>query len=329
MKTRHQLAAALLGMAMLPMCAKPDFGGDAARSTETDPRADRKAVAVILPDVKSDLPAQLPGLPNVVAYAEGLYSGGAPEGDEGFRTLRDMGIRTILSVDGAQPDVEAAKSRGMRYVHLPIGYNGMDRDRTLEISRAVKELPGPIYIHCHHGKHRAAGATGAVAVTLGYMTNAEATQRMHVSGTSPHYVGLYQCVAVASAASNEEIFAAANTFPERWLTTGLVQSMVEIDDTFEHLKRIQSAGWQTPAAHPDLVPAAEAGRLTDLFRNLRDDARCQSKPAEFMEWMLAASRDTAQLEAELVASTPSIEHLDRQWARLTESCTHCHAKYRD
>ncbi|MCB9854121.1 MAG: hypothetical protein H6818_00430 [Phycisphaerales bacterium] len=300
---------------------------EAPRVVERTP--DEATASVTLPTLADALPVDLPGLPNVVAYATGLFSGGAPEGDEGFETLRSMGVKTILSVDGAQPDVDAAKALGMRYVHLPIGYNGMDKPRTLEIARAVKELPGPIYIHCHHGKHRAAGATGAAAVTLGYMSNAEATQRMHVSGTSPHYVGLYRCVAVASVANDQEILAAANAFPERWRTTGLVHSMVEIDEASEHLKRIQSADWKAPAAHPDLVPAAEAGRLADLFRNLQDDDDCRSKPAEFMEWMLAASHDASQLETEITSPTPSLERLDRQWGRLKDSCTHCHAKYRD
>lgn len=329
MPLRQRIAAALLSLGMLSMCANPDSSVDRGLVSQGN-SADRCTNdPVSAPTVAAETPSQFPGLHNVVAYADDLYSGGAPEGVEGFDVLRKLGIRTIISVDGAQPDVGAAKARGMRYVHLPISYNGMDKDRTLEIARAVKELPRPIYIHCHHGKHRSAGATGAVAVTLGYLTNAEATQRMKVSGTSPHYVGLYKCVAVASIASDREILAAANEFPERWRTTGLVQSMVEIDDVFEHLQRIQEAGWQAPAAHPDLVPVAEAARLSDLFRNLQDDDRCRSMPREFMDWMLAASHDSAQLEAALIAPMRSTASLDRHWARVTKSCKNCHAKYRD
>jgi len=303
-------------------------GCNAARRLAESPSEGERS-GLVAPTVADESPSNLPGLPNVVAYAPALYSGGAPEGAEGFETLHDLGIRTIISVDGAQPDVDAARAMGMRYVHLPIGYNGMDRTRTLEIARAVRELPGPIYIHCHHGKHRSAGATGAAAVTLGYMTNEAATQRMRVSGTSPHYVGLYKCVAVAGIASDQDILTAANAFPERWETTGLVQSMVEIEEAFDHLKRIQAAGWQAPAEHPDLVPVAEAGRLSDLFRNLRDDERCRRKSAEFMDWMLSASHTSAQIEAELAAERPSAGALKRHWGELKNSCTQCHAKYRD
>lgn len=46
----------------------------------------------------------LAGLHNVVLFHEGFYSGSAPEGDEGFNTLASIGIKTIISVDGAIPE---------------------------------------------------------------------------------------------------------------------------------------------------------------------------------------------------------------------------------
>jgi protein tyrosine phosphatase (PTP) superfamily phosphohydrolase (DUF442 family) len=82
-------------------------------------------------------------------------------------------------------------ARGMRYDHLPIGYDWMDKARTSEIARAVKKLPHPLYIHCHHGTHRSAEATGAVAVTLGLLTPTKAVEHLKVSGTAPNYTGLY------------------------------------------------------------------------------------------------------------------------------------------
>src|SRR5688572_19279104 len=52
-----------------------------------------------------------------------LYSGGQPDGDAGFASLEKLGVKTVISVDGARPEIDVAKSHGMRYVHLPIGYN--------------------------------------------------------------------------------------------------------------------------------------------------------------------------------------------------------------
>src|SRR5690348_5650109 len=56
------------------------------------------------------------GLHNVYRITEKLYSGSSPDGDEGFRSLAKLGVKTIISVDGMKPDVEAAHKHGMRYV---------------------------------------------------------------------------------------------------------------------------------------------------------------------------------------------------------------------
>src|SRR4051794_20430730 len=57
---------------------------------------------------------------NALRVTDNLYSGSSPEGDEGFRSLCEWGVRTVISVDGAAPDVERARRFGLRYVHLPV-----------------------------------------------------------------------------------------------------------------------------------------------------------------------------------------------------------------
>jgi hypothetical protein len=42
--------------------------------------------------------------------------------------------QTIISVDGARPNVDAAKKEGLSYVHIPIGYNGVPRKRVLLVN---------------------------------------------------------------------------------------------------------------------------------------------------------------------------------------------------
>ena len=280
------------------------------------------------PSLAATQPVDYPGLHNVVAYANGLFSGSVPEGDAGFDSLARMGVKTIISVDGAQPDLERAKAHGMRYVHLPIGYNGMDKQRTLEIARAVKELPHPLYLHCHHGKHRSAGALGAAAVTLGLLTPTEATEKLKISGTAPNYTGLYQCVNVATLAAEDDLAKASNAFPESYKTTGMVQTMVEVDVVFDHLKAIEKAGWKAPADHPDLVPAAEAGRLADLLRNLKDDEQTKARPDEFAAEMLKASKEVEALETGIVAAEAPAT-LSAKFKIVANSCKSCHTTYRD
>lgn len=296
--------------------------------------AEPPASPLAIPAHDAAKPQDYPGLHNVVTYSTGVFTGSVPEGPEGLETLHAMGVKTIISVDGAEPEVAKAKALGMKYVHLPIGYNGMDQQRTLELARAVQiaqqENPAaPVYMHCHHGKHRSAGALGASAVTLGFITPEQGVERMKVSGTAANYTGLYKCVQIAAPATQAQLAALPSTFPEVWKTTNLVHAMVEMDEVFEHLKAIEKAGWKAPKDHPDLVPAAEAGRLADLFRNLRDDTTVQKKPAEFTDWLLADSRKAEALESELANSSGTPESLSKHMKLLAASCKECHVKYRD
>jgi len=307
----------------------------AAAAVSCAGRADRAggdghAVAVAV-RVDAGAPVELAGVHNVVAYAPGLYSGSAPEGREGFGTLAGMGVRTIISVDGASPEVGAARAAGMRYIHLPIGYNGMDDARTMQIARAVRDglARGPVYIHCHHGKHRSAGAAGASAVTLGLLGHEEAERKLRVSGTAPAYTGLFACVASAHAATEEELGAVRDDFPEVHMPTGVVQAMVEIDEVFDHLGMIQRAGWAAPADHPDLVPAAEAGRLADLLRILAGSPGAAGKPAEFRERLGEVAAAAGEVEGRLAGGGEGRGGLDAAMVRMARSCKECHAKYRD
>lgn len=272
---------------------------------------------------------EYPGLHNVVAYGRQLWSGSAPDDSAGFASLRALGVRTIISVDGATPDVALAAVYGLDYVHLPIGYNGMSADRTLKIARAIRDLPGPIYVHCHHGKHRSAAAAAAAAVTLDMLSPDEAVGRMRVSGTSPAYPGLFRCVCDARPASQADLEAADGTFPPLSQPTTFVDAMIQIDDAMSHLAQVEAADWTVPPDHPDLVPASEAGRIVDLFRHLKVAADCDARPADFRTEMQHAEAAAQRLEDELGRSSPTHVALKAAAVELRAECTACHVKYRD
>jgi protein tyrosine phosphatase (PTP) superfamily phosphohydrolase (DUF442 family)/cytochrome c556 len=320
------LAAAIVGLATVH--------ADPPAASKTPTTESQKADGPLtLPAIDDEKPKDYPGLHNVVAYGEDFVSGSVPEGDEGFESLKALGIVTIISVDGAEPDVAKAKALGMRYVHLPIGYNGFDDTRKAELVRAVRDLPKPIYLHCHHGKHRSAGAAGTVAVSLGWLPNEVAVARMKVSGTAPNYTGLYSCTQKASLMQAAAIDAASNAFPEVARTNGMVKSMVEIDEVVEHLKLIEKAGWKAPADHPDLVPAAEAGRLADLLRNLGSDPDTKAKPADFATLLAKNAAEAQSLEDLLVAASPTapldVAKATAAFKTVNASCKECHKAHRD
>ena len=54
-------------------------------------------------------PTAKPVIENVHPLTPQLISGGQPKGDAAFSKLAEMGVKTVVSVDGAKPDFELAK----------------------------------------------------------------------------------------------------------------------------------------------------------------------------------------------------------------------------
>lgn len=301
-------------------------------------------------DAKDTKPRDLPGIHNLVSFqGRGplpVYSGSMPEGDAGFDSLAELGIKTIISVDGAIPEIEKAKSRGMRYVHLPIGYDGFDDARKLQLVRAVRDLPKPLYIHCHHGKHRSAGAAGTIGVSLGWLTNDEAAALMKVSGTAEAYKGLWACTAKAAPLMAAVLDAASADFPEVTKPDSMVAAMVTIDEVFDRLKLVEKNGWIVPKDHPDLAPAADAGKLADLYRLLDGDSHVNALDdgarkdfreklvegatlASELETMLATAKSKGAVSDDEAAIAEHRKKLSAAMKRIGANCKDCHVKYRD
>ena len=158
---------------------------------------------------------QVAGLNNVYRLTDKLLSGSSPDGDEGFRSLQQLGVRTLISVDGARPDVELAHKHGLRYVHLPIGYDGVPEVQGQKVARAVRDLPGLVYLHCHHGKHRGPAAAAVARLCLDATCPAEAAVAwLRQAGTDPHYTGLYSTVEHFRRPAPGELDQVAADYPE-------------------------------------------------------------------------------------------------------------------
>jgi protein tyrosine phosphatase (PTP) superfamily phosphohydrolase (DUF442 family) len=289
------------------------------------------ASPISIPTMADIKPKDFPGIHNAVAYHDGYVSGSVPEGEEGFASLKAMGIKTIISVDGAIPEVDLAAKYCMTYIHLPIGYNGFDDTRKKELTRATRDAhaTGPVYIHCHHGKHRSAGAAAAAASSLGWITPDQGVARMKVSGTAPAYTGLYACARAATPLDRAVIDAVPASFPPISRPSGFVQGMVDADFALEHLVAIEKAGWKVPADHPDLVPAAEAGKLANLLRFMAESDRSKKQPADFAAFLLKNSDQATALEDALVAGKSDAAELSKLLKAVNTSCKDCHTKYRN
>ncbi len=282
---------------------------------------------------QSPQPIEKPGLHNVHRITDWLISGSSPDGAEGFRSLRELGIKTVISVDGARPDVTNAKTLGLRYVHIPIGYDGIPREKLLQLAKAAQELPRPIYLHCHHGKHRGPAAAAAIHVCLDERCTAnQALVEMKTFGTDPKYRGLFDAVKRLERPTAVELKAVPSEFPETAKVASFVERMVEIDTTWEHLKAIRGAGWKVPADNPDLDPAQEALQLVEHYREaarLPDQAQ---RSAAVRELLKSAEAEANRLEHELRTSAKrplNPTTLEPLFKRSEAACAKCHNQFRD
>jgi len=249
-------------------------------------------------------------VPNLRHPSPRIYSSGMPEGDEAFRELAALGIKTVISVDGERPNVEAAHKAGLRYVHLPVPYSGIPANRELEISEAVRDLDGPVLIHCHHGKHRGPAAAAIARIALGDCTNVEAVAEMKAAGTDPHYEGLFASVSSFRAPSTPPPSVRFFVFPERAPPEPLVTAMVENDHRLDRLKAGKpeegSFGHEALLLRESLV---EIGRAHPEFGDRVSDA------------ILSAEL----LEKECQQGKPTRDSL----GRMERSCNACHDQFRD
>ena len=265
-----------------------------------------------------------------------VIAGAAPEGDAAFRRLCDLGVKTIISVDGAAPDVETAHKFGLRYVHLPIGYDDVAADEGKAIARAIDELPGPIYVHCHHGRHRAAAAVAVACVLNGSLKPRQAESVLKTFGTGENYKGLWASALAARPVDRTVLDAVKVDYVERAKIPPLAEAMVHIDETMDRLKLSAKNGWGVPPEHPDVDPPHEALQLVEHFRELgrTDDVRL-NRPQPFREALARSEKEAQELQDLLTTwanagqNRGARDALNAKFTALGNACTNCHKAYRD
>lgn len=267
------------------------------------------------------------GLENVFRVRPDLYSGGQPT-EAGFAELAKLGVKTVISVDGAAPDLDLARKYGLRYVHLPIGYDGVPVEQQQKLVKARLTFPGPVYVHCHHGKHRGPAAVMALCrATDPDLPADRARDALKLMGTAGRYAGLYASVAGVKPPTPEELRRLPGEFPEKVAVSAMVEQMGAIDGAWDRLKAASKKEADDSRERRALRAAVveleelvtEAGRLTE-------DRQPALKQA-FVEAAVQIRRERESLEKQGGALLQ--EAVDQLTARLEQSCNQCHSKHRD
>jgi len=255
-----------------------------------------------------------------------VVQGAQPEGDVAFRNMKALGVTTVLSVDGAVPDVEGAAKHGLTYVHVPIGYDGVTAAQALQIARAVRDAPGRVYIHCHHGRHRGPAASMVARITLDGISNEEAVRGLESSGTSPKYTGLYRDIRNFKAPSDAQMDAAPEP-QSKVVPAGVQAMMVGVSQRYEWLKKSKSAGWGVPEDSPDVSPPHEARMLWEMYRETRRLDEAKKLGEKFLRRLDEGEKAAVALENALRASNATATAT--AWKAVKANCNDCHTDFRN
>lgn len=273
-------------------------------------------------------------LPNLIKFNDAVYSGGTPDGPLGFDELRSLGIKTVISVEAIPPDAEKARAKGLRYVHLPHGYDGISPTRRLQLSKAVATLDGPIYIHCHHGIHRSPAATAMVCVSLGWLNSEQGLATLRFAGTSSRYRGLYQSVRDADLLNEEELRDAATEFVERIEVPPMTEKMVFLESLLASLEEQSKSGWERPGKDPDKTAEYQALLLKEHYREwlregVSENSVRESNTEVFRRLVEDAKENARRLEKALgtIRSPPS--EISGRFEHVKNDCVECHRRFRD
>lgn len=269
---------------------------------------------------------EVPGIHNAFRLPGGVFSGSQPEGEAAFAALAGLGIKTLISVDGAKPDVAGAKQHGLRYIHLPVGYDGVPTNRVAGLLKAVQVSPGPVYVHCHHGYHRGPAAAAVICRATQGWTAEQAEAWMREAGTALDYPGLYLSVASLQKPSPREI-EAVEDLPEIARTSSIVDAMVTIDELYARLKLCQQAGWKSPPGHPDVSPTHEATLLREQFREAVRSETAAGRVDDYLKKLARAEQLAADLGVALKGGDKAL--VEAGFQRIGESCSGCHRDYRN
>ena len=258
-----------------------------------------------------------------------LFHTGPEPTEAVWNRLQEHEVKTLISVDGIRPDLKTAREKGFTYIHLPIGYDGITRERVEQLASALKYAEGPIYLHCHHGKHRGPAAAVVAALANGLITQETALAYLKERGTSEDYSGLWEAVSTTQPLSHIPKLE----LPAHMPVEDLTETMSQLDRVWENVDLIRRNDWSVPTTHPDLVLNNE---LTLLYEYLFESQRLHKTPdlsadeKSKLKKSYQASLDAIQtFRTRAQAAQPVFEELEQAFQNTQSSCKSCHQQFRN
>jgi protein tyrosine/serine phosphatase len=149
------------------------------------PAASRVVPPAVLPDGArvSERLFGLPGLENVGRVAPGILRGAQPR-PAGYKTLKSMGIRTVISLRSRHGESRAVEAAGMRSIELPMNALADVDAEAVREAVAIMTDPAnlPVFVHCAHGQDRTGVVVAVYRMDVDGWKKAAAEEEMQAFG---------------------------------------------------------------------------------------------------------------------------------------------------
>lgn len=124
---------------------------------EDDPRASLWAEPI----------TNYPGLPNLFRVSDGLYRGAQPSRTDGYASLTEMGIKTVVNLRGGHDEEDLCREHGLNYVYIPMRAWSFDEEDVIRFLQVASRAENqPVFVHCRRGADRAGMAVAAYRVVV-------------------------------------------------------------------------------------------------------------------------------------------------------------------
>jgi len=169
------ISAVALSMSVMPGCRNSSVATKDSLSADAATRLDDWAS-----------PIDLPGVPNARRVSEGLYRGAQPS-EQGFDSLRELGVRTVVNLRGDDTDHNRFDVGEFTYYRIPMDVFHPLTSQVIEFLRIATDAAAqPVFLHCKHGADRSGLLIAMHRVVIDGWTPDQAVAEMTRGGTQFH-----------------------------------------------------------------------------------------------------------------------------------------------
>lgn len=131
-------------------------------------------------------------IPSFYKVNKNLYRGGEPDMD-GLTRLKNMGIKTIVSLGQSADDVNSEKAMaqafGMDFYNIPMSVEETPTDEQvlLFLDIVINQNNFPVFVHCKNGRDKTGAMIAMYRVIVDAWTIKEAYQEAKALGFWPYH----------------------------------------------------------------------------------------------------------------------------------------------